>query len=564
MANMYPERLPESVKSAAERKLFSEFKNMPETDDWTVIHSLAIANHPTQAQGEADFVIIIPGRGIFTLEVKGGRISYANGRWRSTDRNGETYLLKDPVQEANGAMHAIMTYVKEQKPETFDKTKYLFGFGVVFPDSDVHGQLSIPDLADAQIADISDFADMRAYLLRLAEYWESRYPASVKKPELNRCNELLNLLRPNYEPNVRLSTVIRNVEGQAIQLTDNQQIVFDGLADNERCLVRGSAGTGKTVLALRFAEKLANSGKKTALFCYNLRLAAYLRENAGQIENLTCGSFTEYMENIAAKYAPERILELKNEDAGRYYRELLPELFAELILDKEEPPFDCIIVDEAQDLMTEPYLLALEAILSGGLQDGSWCFFMDAEKQNLYHAKTTYDDILELLKSQKCFFAKYSLTENCRNSASIIQKLDSVFGTQTRYRKMEEDGAQVGIKKYRKNNEAAQTLERLITGLLSEGISPSQITVLSPVRFENSSAAAIENDSFTISETPEDGQILYCSIDGYKGLENSVIILTDIFDLATDKYMNRLYVGMTRARSALYIIASESAQKVIS
>lgn len=129
---------------------------------------------------------------------------------------------------------------------------------------------------------------------------------------------------------------------------------------------------------------------------------------------------------------------------------------------------------------------------------------------------------------------------------------------------MEEDGAQVGIKKYRKNNEAAQTLERLITGLLSEGISPSQITVLSPVRFENSSAAAIENDSFTISETPEDGQILYCSIDGYKGLENSVIILTDIFDLATDKYMNRLYVGMTRARSALYIIASESAQKVIS
>ena len=81
MAKMIPERPSEETSSAAERKLFQRFKAMPDTEDWVVLHSLAIAKHMTQSQGEADFAVVIPSYGVFVLEVKGGRISYNNGTW---------------------------------------------------------------------------------------------------------------------------------------------------------------------------------------------------------------------------------------------------------------------------------------------------------------------------------------------------------------------------------------------------------------------------------------------------------------------------------------------------
>lgn len=59
----------------------------------------------------------------------------------------------------------------------------------------------------------------------------------------------------------------------------------------------------------------------------------------------------------------------------------------EAFLELEIEQFDCLILDEAQDLMTEHYLEALDFILKDGLCDGRWYFFMDAEKQNIFHVE---------------------------------------------------------------------------------------------------------------------------------------------------------------------------------
>ena len=47
-----------------ERQVFERLASDPEADEWVVLHSLALADHVRQAQGEADFVIIIPGLGV--------------------------------------------------------------------------------------------------------------------------------------------------------------------------------------------------------------------------------------------------------------------------------------------------------------------------------------------------------------------------------------------------------------------------------------------------------------------------------------------------------------------
>ena len=47
MARMIPSSIDEDTKSSAERKLFTMLRNMPDTDDWYVLHSVGIARHLT-------------------------------------------------------------------------------------------------------------------------------------------------------------------------------------------------------------------------------------------------------------------------------------------------------------------------------------------------------------------------------------------------------------------------------------------------------------------------------------------------------------------------------------
>ena len=100
MAKMIPEQPSSETKSSAEMKLFRRLQMMEGTEDWTVLHSLAIAKHDTQSQGEADFVVVIPSEGIFVLEVKGGGISNSAGKWFSRDRFGNENPIKNPVEES--------------------------------------------------------------------------------------------------------------------------------------------------------------------------------------------------------------------------------------------------------------------------------------------------------------------------------------------------------------------------------------------------------------------------------------------------------------------------------
>jgi nucleotide-binding universal stress UspA family protein len=65
---------------------------------------------------------------------------------------------------------------------------------------------------------------------------------------------------------------------QLLLLTETQAAVFEGLYNQNRVLVEGVAGSGKTLLALRRALAFARVGKRTLLVCYNRELAAWLEQ----------------------------------------------------------------------------------------------------------------------------------------------------------------------------------------------------------------------------------------------------------------------------------------------
>ena len=334
--------------------------------------------------------------------------------------------------------------------------------------------------------------------------------------------------------------------------------ILDGLRDNDRCLVRGSAGTGKTVLAVNRARELSEQGESVAFFCYNKQLAVYLRQNTHEDKFGYCGSLTEYMLEIVQQYSDDKIEPEKMDDKDLFYKKTLPSLFIDCFIDNELTRFDYLIIDEAQDLMMEEYLDVLELILKDGLDEGRWYMFMDADKQNVFQNGVSYDDIKTLLKKHRIFYAKYELEKNCRNSISIIEKIDELFGSDTHYPAAEEKGAPVEISVYKKDKYQARTIIDTVNKLLSEGVDPEIITILSPFRFENSAVSQI-TDEIPVSDKHEKGHIFFSTIDAYKGMENSVVIVTDIDHIYNEKDVSRMYIAMTRAKSRLFLVLSRNA-----
>ena len=102
------------TQSPGEKEIFDILKNSSDTQDWTVLHSLHIARHVSKAKGEADFVILIPKRGILVLEIKShNQISVKNGSWHLGNSDDKS---NSPFVQSETAMFSIRRNLNEKLP----------------------------------------------------------------------------------------------------------------------------------------------------------------------------------------------------------------------------------------------------------------------------------------------------------------------------------------------------------------------------------------------------------------------------------------------------------------
>jgi DNA polymerase III delta prime subunit len=511
---------PYKTDSRAENRVFDKLRESFVSDPmYLAFHSLNLTTHAKKRFGEADFVILCE-YGLFVLEVKGGRISSYDGQWYTIDRNDQEHRLKEsPFRQAEGALHAINNKIRDSGK--FPRLTLPIGFGVIFPDVEWSEQSSEWDMRT--ICDAKKFRNFEGWLRNFFEYWHSKY-GNGKKLTKEDIKALKQYLRPEFEVVEPLHVKLSQMEDIAKKLTEDQYRYLDIVAANSRVLCSGGAGTGKTFLAAELARRMASENKNIALVCKSNWLKRYL-ETRIQNEFVTIST-----------------IDSVKVDMRRSGIEL----------------YDVLIVDEGQDLFDFDDIEILDEIIEGGLEKGEWYIFHDVNNQAGLFIDTK-TEILELLESYTP--AKVPLVTNCRNSEQILKKVQQSLSLD-----MGNKGTGIGpeVHELFDTENKGIVLKNEIKSMLKGGVSPSSITILSPLPYEKSSISLLPDniknsivklDDYSVRSFPIP-EISFSEIKNFKGLENEVIIVIDLVKPENLKENEKVehYVAMSRARAQLSVI----------
>lgn len=563
MARMIPPVIPASCPSPGEREIFTRLRDEPGTKEWIVLHSLDIAHHSRQIAGEADFVVIAPAIGVLCLEVKACHsLQRRDGLWYyGRDPHGDP---RGPFKQAAEAMHSLRQQVVQADPAL---ARIPFWSAVAFPF--IEFKAASDEWHPWQVIDSPRFrrqplATLIAGILRSARSFLSEQPAARwfnevdRFPNLQQAAAIARILRPCFEFGEKAPDRRARQQAEILRYTEEQFAALDTMADNDRVLFTGPAGTGKTVLALEAARRAANAGKKVLFVCYNRLLGRWLSQQpAVQCSSVSAGTFHQYLLGLAGITPPA-------EPGGSFWNCELPEAAAETLLGghADAAGFDILIADEVQDLLCAQYLDVMDLVLKGGIAGGHWRMFGDFERQMLYGQDRDQAD--ELLHARLGSFAKGSLRVNCRNTPRVAA-LSHLLGRLTpNYSRVlrPDDRIEPVIRYYATPSQQRREVAGALECLFKESYSGEDVIVLSPKAGPRCAAAGITEkpwcEQLASFDAASSGQIRYTTIQSFKGLDAPAIVVTDIEHVTGDMFSSLFYVATTRALERLCIIVHET------
>ena len=527
--------------------------------DWVVLHSLGLHGHATKIWGEAD-IVVLSTKGFFALEVKGGAVSCTDGVWQFGVPGKPMYTKKeDPWTQAKGTMFAIRERLEKADPSM---KNLLMGFGVVMPMVSFNGVGA--EIEPEVLLDREEFrSDLGFYIGRLCKHWTAVYAnkhdAVRRLPTRDDIRRARQILRPDVDAAISLGSWLTGIESQLVQLSNDQIRASRRMASNPRTVVRGKAGTGKTVIAIERARQLAAEGRSVLFLCYNRLLAAHVRSTlvtdvSGNIDvHHAHGLYRSVIEQAGML---DRLQ--AEEGAGGFYERIFPELFVEAAIMSDTKIYDAVVIDEAQDLLTLPHLDALDIVVRDGLQRGRWHLFFDP-LQNLYNEEIQ-DQVMDRLSGAQPAFD--DLFENCRNTLQVAVQTSIVSGLD-----MALEGAPGGPEStlsWFVPGGCIAALEKDVRQLIGNHVRPEDIVILSPLKQVNSclrnlkSLAAIPITDVT---TPQPGALLFSTMHSFKGLERKVVLAVDMEGIGAPELARIHYAGLSRATSLLKVYLPESARQ---
>jgi hypothetical protein len=336
--------------------------------------------------------------------------------------------------------------------------------------------------------------------------------------------ELVNVLRPKFDVSLSSFELSKIRKTLVSQITNEQFKYLNGLKSNRAGLIEGTAGTGKTFLAIETAARAISEGKSILFLCRSDYLAIYLRNMLHTPTNCFVGTLENFSSSIV--------------NSSKY---------------------DVLIIDEAQDLVTSESLKTISALLVKGIGGAYIRIFADYEGQKIYDVP---DGRIALKNCCPDLFT-FTLTENCRNLPGIGTAALFLSGRSNlsiSYRRSD-DNYTPELFEYSNFEESVVHLSKSYNGLLSIGFMPEEIVILceedqeSILRLEKALAASNVRAKQFDPSLESQSHTSWATIKDFKGFDASCTIVFGLESEITNEIDPFIYVSLSRARDRLIVIS---------
>lgn len=532
-------------------------------DSWLVKYRLQITTDERPPRDvEADFALFHPSLGVLVLEVKGGQnIDYdaATERWRSTGPDSLNETL-DPVGQAKKAKYAILNELHADP--RWEPRRIHLEHAVLFPHIDDVERLGGPELKSWQRGGHRELAWFKQWVESCLRSHRGDQERPLGPQGIALAEELFCRSRTARS---LLATDLAAEEAVRLRLTEQQAVIFEYLTYHSRALISGGAGTGKTLLALMRAKELAREQKRTLLLCFNAPLGAHLKtlvQQAGLQEFLHAMTFHEL-----CSYGIKRAWHEKSVDTladaqrahprGDEANVQQPDALARSILLLTDWRYDAILIDEAQDFRRE-YELPIELLLH---DEATSLLYLFCDVNQAVYTKPS----LALVSTPP-----YPLKKNCRNTRFIHDAAMRFYQGEAMV-PPPIPGAEITLLTGAGADKQAERLRVEVTNLISkEKIRPEQIAVLiapsARKRFYYDLLRPLSLPrpiKWSFEEHRQPNTLLLDTVQRFKGLEADAVFIWGLDDVEPQDRRELLYVALTRAKSRLYLVGTETACRTV-
>ncbi|QGZ64156.1 ATP-binding domain-containing protein [Paraburkholderia acidisoli] len=504
--------------------------------------------------GEAQFVIVSPAGRVMLVEQRAGFLrETANG------------LVKAHLQtERNVAVGLARTMENLHRRFTAAFGAGTYGLEELFycPDHVVRNP-AIAGVNPARIVDATRKAKLAAVVLEALPENEPRLPCAARIPHFL-ADELS--LTPDTSALIGAAdTLVTRLAGGLA--TWARRLEFAPF----RLRVIGTAGSGKTQLAVQVMKDAVARGARTLYVCFNRPLADHIAKLAPP--EVKVANYHQLCDWVARDggHVPEF--------EGPNPFEELERRFAQAPI-PEHWQFDVLIVDEGQDFH-EAWVSALARLLrpETAADDGrgaAW-WWLEDPLQNLFSRAPAALPGWTVLREQTNYRSPRDVLAFLRDVAgeTVPAIAQLVAGSPF-------DGSDVTVSAWDEGAEVSNdsgvvdATKRAITQALSLGFRKQDIVVLS-FRGREHSRFTTHDDlgphrlrhftgQYDLFGNPEyrEGDVLLDSIYRFKGQSAPCVILTEVdFETFDERAARKLFVGATRATMKLIVVASPRAAAFI-
>ena len=542
MAVMYPSDIENYNYQPSEKDFYLALKEQL-SDKYHVFYSVRWFDtvNDKRVDSESDFIIFDPSFGFLTIEVKGGTgIEINDKKWTLLEEypgheSSKRELKCSPYEQAEKSMRHFYDYFYQEFTQSFNG---VYGFAVAFPRfSIVHKGLS--DVTSELTIDLNDMHKLGAKINAIFHYWRNKRNLTAPFSATQK-QKFINLINKRISLSAAAGALIPIKEKEIKKISIVQDSIIDLLYNYKQAKIVGGAGTGKTHIAIKKANRDYLLGKKVLFTCCSEHVAEFARTFLPS--SVDCMSYEQLVKTITGDQYP---LLPKNLHGYSVCFDII-DSFNNIV------KYDSIVVDEAQDFdlnmcMMVRYLMKNE-------QESSLYVFYD-KNQNLF--LQDFEDSFGI--TLQPFILRY----NIRNTAHIYNCAvdESNLGEDTIANNLL--GFKPEIYKFKNKLQALKTLTNIINKLAQkEMVSIESIVVLSDLPKEQTILANETHiGPFEITcKRGNNNSILFSTTKDFKGLESDVVIyLNQVFKSLPDTLLQKTnrYVAITRARYYLYILKFE-------